>query len=187
MRKLSALTLRWMCLVAVVPCARTQRQDDSDKNAYYLFNGKTLEVAKDNPAMRNRCDGRFGLSRGRSHPAAHVRFAILAMGTDRRDFGRTRSQAAQGRSGVREAYLKFFGPDTWGRTTFLNSLGPIAVVEEPTETRSTENSQRRNPGAGNAVSTSSAERPARQTENDRWGPRSKITKAKVRVHPSKNI
>ena len=139
MRTLSPLALS-LCLLAIVPCARTQRQDDSDKNAYYLFNGKTLEVAKDNPAYAKPMRWQVWLYREGVRIPRHTsglqysRWGLI----EETSAGRVlkRLKAAQG---FEEAYLKFFGPDTWGRTTFLNSLGPIAVVEEPTETRSTEN------------------------------------------------
>jgi len=120
MRKLSALTLT-LCLVAVVPCARTQRQDDSDKNAYYLFNGKTLEVAKDNPLMRNRCDGRFGCIERAFASRATRPFAILAMGLiEETSAGRVlkRLKAAQGS----RKRIEVLRAGHMGRTTFLNSL-----------------------------------------------------------------
>jgi len=31
--------------------------------------------------------------------------------------------------------MTFFGPDSWGRYTFFNPLGPIAVAEQPAETQ----------------------------------------------------
>jgi hypothetical protein len=138
MRKLSALTLT-LCLVAVVLCARTQRQDDSDKNAYYLFDGKTLEVANDNPAYAKPMRWQVWLYREGVRIPRHTsglqysRWGLI----EETSAGRVlkRLKAVQR---FEEAYLKFFGPDTWGRYTFLNSLGPIAVVEQPTETPSTE-------------------------------------------------
>jgi hypothetical protein len=138
MRKLSALTLT-LCLVAVVLCARTQRQDDSDKNAYYLFDGKTLEVANDNPAYAKPMRWQVWLYREGVRIPRHTsglqysRWGLI----EETSAGRVlrRLKAVQR---FEEAYLKFFGADTWGRYTFLNSLGPIAVVEQPTETPSTE-------------------------------------------------
>ena len=138
MRKLSALTLA-LCLAAVVPCARTQRQDDSDKNAYYLFNGKTLEVANDNAAYAKPMRWQVWLYREGvriPRPTSGLQYSRWGL-IEETSAGRVlkRLKAAQR---FEEAYLKFFGPDTWGRYTFLNSFGPIAIVEQPTETRSTE-------------------------------------------------
>src|ERR1700756_1574113 len=138
MGKVSALTLT-LCLVAVVPCARTQRQDDSDKNAYYLFNGKTLEAANDNPAYAKPTRWQVWLYREGVRIPRHTsglqysRWGLIEESSAGRVLQRLK--AAQR---FEEAYLKFFGPDTWGRYTFLNSLGPIAVAEQPIETRSTE-------------------------------------------------
>jgi hypothetical protein len=138
MRTLSALTLT-LCLVAVVPCARTQRQDDSGKNGYYLFNGKTLEVANDNPAYAKPMRWQVWLYREGVRIPRHTsglqysRWGLI----EETSAGRVLKQLKAAQR-FEEAYLKFFGPDTWGRYTFLNSLGPIAVVEQPTETRSTE-------------------------------------------------
>ncbi len=33
-----------------------------------------------------------------------------------------------------KAYLNFFGPGTWGRYTFFNALGPIAITDQAVET-----------------------------------------------------
>jgi hypothetical protein len=138
MRKLSPLALS-LCLLAIVPCARTQRQDDSDENAYYVFNGKTLEIANDNPANSKRTRWQVWLYPGGvriPHHTAGLQYSRWGL-IEETSAGRVlkRLEAAQR---FEESYLKFFGPDTWGRYTFLNSLGPIAVAEQPTETRSTE-------------------------------------------------
>ena len=138
MTKPSALTLT-LCLLAVVPCAGTQQQGDIDKNPYYLFNGKTLEAANDNPAYAKPMRWQVWLYREGVRIPRHTsglqysRWGLI----EETSAGRVlkRLKAAQR---FEEAYLKFFGPDTWGRYTFLNSLGPIAIVEHPTETRSTE-------------------------------------------------
>src|SRR6266404_4130050 len=138
MRTLSPLALS-LCLLAIVPCARTQRQDDSDKNAYYVFNGKTLEIANDNPAYATQMRWQVWLYREGVRIPRHTaglqysRWGLI----EETSAGRVlkRLKAAQR---FEEAHLKFFGPGTWGPYTFLNSLGPIAVAEQPTETRSTE-------------------------------------------------
>jgi hypothetical protein len=137
MRKLSPLALS-LCLLAIVPCARTQRQDDSGENAYYVFNGKTLEIANDNPAYAKHTRWQVWFYpkgvRIPRHTAGlqYSRWGLM----EETSAGRVlkRLKAAQR---FEEAYLKFFGPDTWGRYTFLNSLGPIAVAEQSSETRST--------------------------------------------------
>src|SRR5258708_17289328 len=130
MGKLYGVTVR-VCLVAVVACARTQRQDDSDKNAYYLFNGKTLEVAKDNPAYAKPMRWQVWLYREGVRIPRHTsglqysRWGLIEETSAGRVLKRLKDA-----QGFDEAYFTFFGPDTRGRTTFLNSLVPIAVVEQ---------------------------------------------------------
>jgi hypothetical protein len=138
MRMLSPLALG-LCLLAIVPCARTQRQDDSDKNGYFVFNGKSLEIANDNPAYAKQVRWQVWFYREGvriPRPNAGLQYSRWGLIEDT-SAGRIlkRLKAAQK---FEEGYLKFFGPGTWGRYTFLNSLGPIAVVEQPTETRSNE-------------------------------------------------
>jgi hypothetical protein len=143
MRKLSPLAVS-LCLVAIVlcartPCARAQQQDSSEKNAYYVFNGKTLEIANDNPAYAKPVRWQVWLYREGVRIPRHTaglqysRWGLIDESSAERVLKRL--EATQR---FEEAYLKFFGPDTWGRYTFLNALGPIAVTEQPTETRSTE-------------------------------------------------
>ncbi|SRR5258706_3745107 len=143
MRKLSPLALS-LCLLAIVPCARTQRQDYNDPNTYYVFNGKSLETANDNPAYAKQARWQVWLYREGVRIPRHtsgLQYSRWGLIEDT-SAGRVlkRLKAAQR---FEEAYLKFFGPDTWGRDTFLNALGPIAVPEQltepqPTETRSTD-------------------------------------------------
>ena len=128
-----------LCLFVVVPCARTQRQGDNDENAYYVFNGKALEIAKDNPAYAKHMRWQVWL-----YPAG-VRIPRHTAGLQYSRWGLIEDTSAgrvlkrlEAAQRFEEAYLNFFGPDTWGRYTFLNSVGPIAITEQPTETHSTE-------------------------------------------------
>jgi len=123
----------------VVPRARPQRQDDNDANAYYVFNGKTLEIAEDNPAYAKHTRWQVWL-----YPAG-VRIPRHTAGLQYSRWGLIEDTSAgrvlkrlEAAQRFEEAYLKFFGPDTWGRYTFLNSVGPITITEQPTETHSTE-------------------------------------------------
>lgn len=138
MPKLSPLLL-CLCLLLIVPYARTQRQDDNDENAYYLFNGKTLETTNGNLPYATPMRWQVWL-----YPAG-VRIPRRTAGLQYSRWGLIEETSA-GRVLKRlaaaqrfeSAYLKFFGPDTWGRYTFLNALGPIAVAEQPADTRPTE-------------------------------------------------
>jgi hypothetical protein len=134
---LSPLALS-VCLLAIVPCARTQRQD-GDNNNYYVFNGKTLKITNDKPANAKQIRWQVWLYREGVRIPRHTaglqysRWGVIEESSAGRVLKRLK--AAQR---FEEAYLKFFGPDTWSQYTFLNSLGPIAVPERPTETGSTE-------------------------------------------------
>jgi hypothetical protein len=138
MPKLSPIVL-CLFLSVIVPCARAQRQDDNDDHAYYVFNGKTLKVANDNPAYAGRMRWQVWLYVGGVRIPRHTaglqysRWGLMEETSARRVLQRL--ETAQR---FEKAYFRFFGPDTWGRYTFLNSLGPIAVAEQPTDTRSIE-------------------------------------------------
>ena len=136
MRKFAPLVL-CLCLLVFVPCGRTQ--DDNDENAYYVFNGKALEIAKDNPAYAKHTRWQVWL-----YPAG-VRIPRHTAGLQYSRWGLIEDTSAgrvlkrlQTAQRFELAYLKFFGADTWGRFTFLNSVGPIAIAEQPTETHSTD-------------------------------------------------
>jgi hypothetical protein len=138
MRRLSPLALG-LCLLAIVTCARTQGQDDSEKNGYYVFNGKSLEIANDNPAYAKQMRWQVWFYREGvriPRPNAGLQYSRWGLIEDTSSARILKRLKAAQR--FEEAYLKFFGPGAWGRYTFLNSLGPIAVVEQPTETRSNE-------------------------------------------------
>src|SRR6266404_8066797 len=100
----------------------------------------------------------LALSRGRSHPAPHVRVAILALGTNRRDFSRTCSQAAQGRSEVPGSVFEVLRAGHMGPIYFLEFIGPDRRSGGAhRDAIHGELHRDATPGAGNAVSTSSAE------------------------------
>jgi hypothetical protein len=104
-----------------------------------VFNGKTLETTKDNPAYAKHVRWQVWLYPGgvriprHSTGLQYSRWGLIEESSAGRVLKRLK--AAQR---FEEAYLKFFGSGTWGRNTFLNSLGPIAITEQPTEAQSTE-------------------------------------------------
>jgi hypothetical protein len=135
MRKLSSLVL-FLCLFVIVPCARTQQHETDDENVYYVFNGKTLEIANDNPAYARHTQWQVWFYQ------EGVRIPRHTAGLQYSRWGRLEGSSAgrvlkrlKAAQRFEEAYLNFFGPDTWGRYTFLNSLGPIAVAEQLTDTQ----------------------------------------------------
>ena len=129
----------FLCSLVAAPSARTQQQDATDENAYYVFNGKALEIAKDNPAYAKHMRWQVWL-----YPAG-VRIPRHTAGLQYSRWGLIEDTSAgrvlkrlETAQRFEVAYLKFFGADTWGRFTFLNAVGPIAIAEQPTETHSTE-------------------------------------------------
>ena len=138
MRKLSPLAF-CLCLLVIAPRARTQPQGDNNENAYYVFDGKSLEIANDNPAYARGMRWQVWLyTEGvriprRTAGLQYSRWGLIEETSASRVLKRL--EAAQR---FEKAYVRFFGPETWGRYTFLNSLGPVAVTEQPTEPHSAE-------------------------------------------------
>ncbi len=134
-----ALLVLFLCSLVFVPSPQAQPQDDNDPNAYYVFDGKALEIAKDNPAYARHTRWQVWL-----YPAG-VRIPRHTAGLQYSRWGLIEDASAgrvlkrlEAAQRFEVAYLKFFGPDTWGRFTFLNAVGPIALTEQPTETHSAE-------------------------------------------------
>ncbi len=127
-----ALLVLFLCSLVFVPSPQAQPQDDNDPNAYYVFDGKALEIAKDNPAYARHTRWQVWL-----YPVG-VRIPRHTAGLQYSRWGLI-EDASAGRVLKRletaqrfeVAYLKFFGPDTWGRFTFLNAVGPIALPTPP--------------------------------------------------------
>jgi hypothetical protein len=129
MRKFSTLVL--LCVFVVVASAQAQQQ-----NTYYVFNGKTLEIAHDNPVHAYYMRWQVWLFQQGvhlPHYSAGLQYSRwgLIEGTSAADVTR-QLKASQN---FQEAYLTFFGPGSWGRYTFFNPLGPIAVADQAIETQ----------------------------------------------------
>src|SRR5258707_7786840 len=129
MRKLFALIL--FCMFVVVASAQAQQQ-----NTYYVFNGKTLEIAHDNPVHVYYMRWQVWLFQ----QGVHIPHHSAGLQYSRWGLMEGTSAAAvmkqlKASQNFQEAYLSFFGPGSWGRYTFLNPLGPIAVADQATETQ----------------------------------------------------
>ena len=119
-----------LCLFVVVASAQAQQQ-----NTYYVFNGKTVEIADDNPTYANYMQWQVWLyERG-------VRIPLHAAGLQYSRWGLIEGMSAasvmeqlKGSQSFEEAYLAFFGSGSWGRHTFFNPVGPIAVTDQAIET-----------------------------------------------------
>lgn len=119
---------------ALALLATVYAQEQTDYTHYLVFNGTTLQVADNFSFYRTDPQwqvwlyeegvhipryssglqySRWGLIQGRSAESV-----------------KSRLKAAQN---FEKAYLNFFGPGTWGRYTFFNALGPIAITAQSTE------------------------------------------------------
>src|SRR5260370_21745092 len=120
-----ALLVLFLCSLVFVPSPQAQPQDDNDPNAYYVFDGKALAIAKDNPAYAGHTRLQAWL-----YPAgvriprhtAGLQYSRCVLIEDA-SAGRVlkRLEAAQRIEGV---YLNLFEPHTWRHFTFLNALSP---------------------------------------------------------------
>ena len=124
MRKFFALIL--FCMFVVVASAQAQQQ-----NTYYVFNGKTLEIAHDNPVHVYYMRWQVWLFQ----QGVHIPHHSAGLQYSRWGLMEGTSAAAvmkqlKASQNFQEAYLSFFGPGSWGRYTFLNPLGPIAVADQ---------------------------------------------------------
>src|SRR5258708_13253756 len=131
MRKPSLFVLS-VSLLATVVTVRVQEQ--TTYTDYYVFTGTTLKVPDDFSLYRTDRQWQVWLyDEGVHipHYTAGLQYSRwgLIQGRSAESVER-RLKAAQG---FERAYLNFFGPGTWGRYTFFNALGPIAITDQAVE------------------------------------------------------
>lgn len=113
-------------LLAVAPLLEAQHQQ-----VYYVYDGKNLQVMGHGPAQ-----GSYGQWQIWLYPeGVHIPHHTAGLPYSR--WGLIEGTSAESvieqletLQGFERAYFNFFGPDEWGRYTFFNSLGPIAVTIE---------------------------------------------------------
>ncbi len=131
MRKPSLFVLSVSLLAAVVT---VRAQEQTNYTNYYVFNGTTLQVADDFSSYRTDRQWQVWLYQEGVHIPRYTaglqysRWGLI-QGRSAESVER-RLKAAQG---FERAYLNFFGPGTWGRYTFFNALGPIAITDQAME------------------------------------------------------
>jgi hypothetical protein len=119
-------------LLAAVVTARAQEQ--TNYTNYYVFNGTTLQVADDFSFYRTVRQWQVGLYQEGVHIPRYTaglqysRWGLIQGRSAENVKGRLK--AAQS---FEKVYLNFFGPGTWGRYTFFNALGPIAITDQAME------------------------------------------------------
>jgi hypothetical protein len=127
MQKL-AYFLIFLFLLSAAPCVQAQ-------SAVYVFNGDSLQIGDGNPAANYTRwqvwlfpeGARFRDMAGLQYSRWGVIDGTSAAGV---------MQRLRALQDFEHAYLNFFGPNTWGRYTFSNPLGPIAVAGQTTENES---------------------------------------------------
>jgi hypothetical protein len=121
-----------LCLLSVVPPAAAQQAA-----ANYVFDGRKLQVMDDPRA--SYFQWQIWL-----YPE-HVRIPQGTYGLPYSRWGLLEGPSAQNVTqqlktlqGFERAYLNFFGPGEWGRYTFLNPVGPIAITHEAVDNQPAE-------------------------------------------------
>ena len=101
------------------------------QNTYYVYNGTTLEAMFDNPTRANPTHWQIWLYQAPLHIPHYT------AGLPYSRWGLIEGRSAEGvikqlraSQSFEEAYLNFFGLGNWGRYTFFNPLGPIAIVDQ---------------------------------------------------------
>jgi len=131
MRKPSLFVLSVSLLAAVVT---VRAQEQTNYTNYYVFNGTTLQVADDRSFSRTDQQWQVWLYQERVHIPRYT------AGLQYSRWGLIQGRSAESVKGRLKAaqsfekgYLNFFGPGTWGRYTFFNALGPIAITDQAVE------------------------------------------------------
>ena len=133
MRRSSSCILCVYLFLTVIS-ARAQEQ-----KPHYVYNGTTLRVMDEDLATAKYNHWEIWLYR------EGVRIPHSATGLQYSRWGLIEGGSAESvikelrdAQSFEEVYLSFFGPGTWGRYTFSNPLGPIAVSDRAIENETTD-------------------------------------------------
>jgi hypothetical protein len=131
-RKSSSFVLS-LCLFAAAVSARAQQQ-----KPHYVFDGTTLQVMEDDLAFAKYKQWQVWLYQ------EGVRIPRYTAGLQYSRWGLIEGRSSESivkqlkaSQNFERAYVNFFGLGTWGRYTFFNVLGPIAVTDQAVEKNST--------------------------------------------------
>ena len=104
---------------------------EAQQHTYYVHDGKNLQVMYDRPADANYIQWQIWLYQEHVHiphysaGLPYSRWGLI----EGRSVGSVMEQLKTFQSFER-AYLNFYGSGAWGRYTFFNPLGPIAMTSE---------------------------------------------------------
>ena len=132
MRKSSSFVLS-VCLFAAAVSVRAQQQ-----NPRYVYNGKILQMMDEDVALAKYRQWQVWLyQEGVRIPRYTAGLQYSRWGLIEGNSAESVLQQLQDSQSFEVAYLKFFGPGTWGRCTFFNPVGPIAVTDQTLEDQPT--------------------------------------------------
>ncbi len=134
MRKSSPFVLS-VYLFAALVSTRAQPQ-----NRHYIYNGKILQVVDEDLALAKYKQWQVWLylyQQGVRIPRYTVGLQYSRWGLIEGNSAENVIKQLQASQSFESAYLKFFGPGTWGRYTFFNPVGPIAVTDRALEDQPT--------------------------------------------------
>src|SRR5260370_2772915 len=131
MRKPALFALSVSLLAAVVAVSA---QEQTNYTKYYVYDGTTLQVADDFSSYRSDRQWQVSLY----EEGVHIPYYTAGLQYSRWGMIQGRSAESVERrlkaaQSFEKAYMNFFGPGTWGRYTFFNALGPIAVTDQAVE------------------------------------------------------
>lgn len=131
MRKFSPFVL-CLYLFASALSARAQQQ-----NTHYVYDGTTLKVMEENLVFANYKQWQVWLyQEGVRIPRYTAGLQYSRWGLIDGTSPESVMKQLKASQNFEQAFVNFFGPGTWGRYTFFNPLGPIAVTDQVLEKNS---------------------------------------------------
>ena len=132
MRKLSSFVFN-ICLLLLAPALSARAQP---QHPQYVYDGKILKVANEDFSQVKYSRWQVWLYE------EDVRIPHYTVGMQYSRWGLIEGNSAENvveqlraSQNFEAAFLKFFGPGAWGRYTFFNPVGPIAVTDRALEDR----------------------------------------------------
>ena len=120
-------------LFAAAVSARGQQQ-----NSHCVYDGTVLQVMEDDLAFANYNQWQVWLyQEGVRIPRYTAGLQYSRWGVIEGRSPESVVKQLEASQSFEQAYVNFFGPGTWGRYTFFNPLGPIAVTDQAAEKDST--------------------------------------------------
>lgn len=128
----SALLLTFSSWTALSQTTASDEPGPQASYSYYVYNGKTLELANGDPAAANYTEWQVWLNPSGvpvsplNSGLAYVHWGVIA-GPSARAVTKQLTLYQE----FERAYTNFFGANSWGRLSFSYPLGPIAIATQP--------------------------------------------------------